>query len=265
MKFIRQFSLLIIPLILFASVGISFSQAPTLQASSSDAETIPSVTIKPSPTPGPSPTPKAGFIKNIARDQKAIWLSPFRLKRADIKWLAPLALTTTALLLTDRETSSWVSRNGSLHNISHYVSFGGSVYATAGFATGLYLIGRTTHDPRAEQTGKLALEALIDTAPVIWVLKNSMGRQRPNAGSGSGRFFAGGRAFPSGHSASAWAVATVVAYEYRHRPLIKYGAFAIAAAISLSRYSGRNHFLGDVFAGSAIGFGIGRFVYVSHH
>jgi len=43
------------------------------------------------------------------------------------------------------------------------------------------------------------------------------------------------------------------------------GAFALAAAISMSRFSGRNHFLGDVFAGSAIGFGIGRYVYATRH
>ena len=47
--------------------------------------------------------------------------------------------------------------------------------------------------------------------------------------------------------------------------LIKYGAFAIATAVSLSRYSGRNHFMSDVLVGSSIGFLIGRFVFKQHH
>ena len=33
---------------------------------------------------------------------------------------------------------------------------------------------------------------------------------------------------------------------------------AAAAAVSVSRYTGRNHFLSDVLVGSALGYGIGR-------
>ena len=265
MKFIRQFSLLIIPLILFGSVSVSFSQTLNPQAAASNAETIPSVAIKPSPTPTPTPTPKVGFFKNVVRDQKAIWLSPFHLKKDDIKWLAPLALTTAGLIATDRKTSAWVDRNGSLPKASRDVSLAGSTYVTGGVVAGFYLIGRATHNRRAQETGVLAAEALLDTAIVTEVLKLATERMRPNDGSGRGLFFKHGSSFPSGHSSSAWAVATVIAYKYKDHPLIKYGAFAIAAAISLSRYSGRNHFLSDVVTGSAIGFGIGRFVYLSHH
>jgi hypothetical protein len=57
----------------------------------------------------------------------------------------------------------------------------------------------------------------------------------------------------------------VIAYEYRKNPFIKYGAFAAATAVSMSRFSGRNHFLSDIVIGGAIGFGIGRFVYKEHH
>ena len=35
--------------------------------------------------------------------------------------------------------------------------------------------------------------------------------------------------------------------------------------MSVSRYTGRNHFLSDVLVGSAIGYGIGRYVYRQHH
>jgi membrane-associated phospholipid phosphatase len=57
----------------------------------------------------------------------------------------------------------------------------------------------------------------------------------------------------------------VVAYEYQNRPLVKFGAYGAAAAIALSRYSGRNHFLSDIVLGSALGFYTGRFVYRTHH
>jgi membrane-associated phospholipid phosphatase len=253
----RQY-LLLIPFILFSWTVLP-AQAPVPQTSP--------VITRLSPTPAQSPiassTPKDNFFKNVGHDQKRIWLSPFHLDRDDVKWLVPFALTATALIATDRKTSALVDRNGSLPAASRDVSFVGSAYATGGAVAGLYLIGRAAHDSRARETGVLAAEALFDTAVVTEILKLAAERTRPNNGSGHGLFFKHGSSFPSGHSASAWSVATVIAYKYKDHPFIKYGAFAAAALVSMSRYSGRNHFLGDIFIGSSIGFGIGR--YVSHH
>ncbi|MGH9931960.1 MAG: phosphatase PAP2 family protein [Pyrinomonadaceae bacterium] len=58
----------------------------------------------------------------------------------------------------------------------------------------------------------------------------------------------------------------MIAREYgHHRPLVQVGAYGLATAVSLSRYTGRNHFLSDVLVGSAMGYGIGRYVYHKHH
>jgi membrane-associated phospholipid phosphatase len=43
------------------------------------------------------------------------------------------------------------------------------------------------------------------------------------------------------------------------------GAYGIASAVSLSRFTGRQHYLSDVLVGSAAGYGIGRYVYRAHH
>ena len=176
-----------------------------------------------------------------------------------------MGLATAALIATDKTTSGWVDRYGSLPGASHGVSDLGSIYATGGTVAGFYLVGSAIHDRRARETGRLSAEALVDTAILTEILKFAAGRKRPDYGSGRGQFFDHGSSFPSGHSSSTWAVATVVSYEYRHHPLIRYGAFAVAAAVSMSRYSGRNHFLSDIAVGSALGYGVGRFVYTSHH
>ncbi|MEP6787169.1 MAG: phosphatase PAP2 family protein [Acidobacteriota bacterium] len=211
------------------------------------------------------PKLKGNFIKNVGHDNKEILLSPFHIKRADLKWLVPLAAATTSLLLTDRYTSSWVSQNGTLAEASHVTGHFGSMYTTAALATGMYFIGRSTDAPRLEETGELSFEALLDTGLVIGVLKHTLGRKKPNDILVGGRFFDGGRSFPSGHSSNAWALATVVAYQYKDRPIIKYGALLAALAISMSRYTGRAHFMSEVLAGSAIGIGTGYFVYQNHH
>ncbi len=40
----------------------------------------------PAPQPSSSPTLEKQFFKNILSDQKAIWTSPFHLKRRDARW-----------------------------------------------------------------------------------------------------------------------------------------------------------------------------------
>ena len=78
-------------------------------------------------------------------------------------------------------------------------------------------------------------------------------------------FFDGGSSFPSGHSIEAWSLATVIASEYHDHRLIQFAAYGMASAVSIARFTGRNHFLSDVLVGSAMGYGIGHYVYRAHH
>jgi membrane-associated phospholipid phosphatase len=225
----------------------------------------------PSPTPEAKPTPslESRFFKNILRDQRAIWTWPFHSGHGEAKWLAPLGLSTAALIATDRYTAGELAENGENQTrlrISRDISQGGSLYTTGGIAATFYLIGRAAKNARARETGLLSAEALIDSVIVDQALKLATQRPRPRVDDASGEFFDRGRSFPSGHATSAWSLATVVAYEYgRHRPLVQVGAYGLAAAVSLSRYTGRNHFLSDVLVGSALGYGVGRYVYRAHH
>jgi membrane-associated phospholipid phosphatase len=219
----------------------------------------------PTPTPTPPPSLERRFFKNIAHDQFSIWTAPFKPHNYEEKWMLPLVLGTAALMTTDRYTSRWVSNRGGLPVISKDVSWAGKAYVTGGVAAAFYLAGRATHNQRARETGILATEALIDTGIVTHVLKFATQRPRPNVDDRSAEFFDGGNSFPSGHSSTVWSVATVISYEYKSNPWIRYGSLGLAAAVSASRYSGRNHFLSDIVAGSAIGFLIGRFVYKDHH
>jgi membrane-associated phospholipid phosphatase len=217
----------------------------------------------------PSPTPKSSlerhFIQNVIRDQGVIWTAPFRPRNYESKWAIPLGLGMAGLIATDRYTSRWVDENGGLPVVSHDVSWFGKAYVTGGIAGAFYVTGRLTHNAKARETGVLAAQALVDTGIVTRVLKVSTQRPRPNVDDGSAEFWDGGDSFPSGHSSTVWSVATVIAYEYKDNPWIKYGAFAAATAVSMSRYSGRNHFLSDIVGGSALGFLIGRYVVHRYH
>ena len=230
------------------------------------------------PDPRATPTPvtthskdslEKKFFSNILADQRSIWTSPFRLNRDDAKWGIPLMISTAALLATDRHTSGSLVTNGdnlSRLRVSNDISQLGAFYTTAGVAAGFYLVGRSTHNPRARETGVLAAEALVNSGIMVQALKLASQRQRPPTDNSSGEFFDGGSSFPSGHAISAWSVATVIAEEYgQHRPLVRIGLYGLATAVSISRFTARKHFLSDALVGSAMGYGIGRFVYHKHH
>lgn len=247
---------------LFVLLFSILSSAQNLPMRSQDSSLVPTPTV--SPTPQQQPSLDKQFFRDILHDQKKIWTSPFRVRSKDAKWSVPLAIGFATLVATDRRTLSFVDRAGSLPIASRYVSNGGA-YGAGGIAAGFYLVGKLTKNRKAQETGLLAAESLIDAGIVTQALKLITQRQRPNDDAGRGRFFTRGNSFPSGHAASVWAVATIVAYEYHDHPIVRYGAFAAATAVSLSRYSGRKHFLSDILVGSAIGFSIGRFVYRTHH
>src|SRR5439155_937905 len=60
-------------------------------------------------------------------------------------------------------------------------------------------------------------------------------------------------------------LATVIANEYHDHRAVEIAAYGLASAVSISRFTGHNHFLSDVLVGSALGYGIGRYVYKTHH
>ncbi|HVS82559.1 MAG TPA: phosphatase PAP2 family protein [Pyrinomonadaceae bacterium] len=221
----------------------------------------------PSPTPQASKTPtlESQFLKNVLRDQEAIWTSPFRLHGRDARWLAPLGLGTAALIATDRSTGDEVAESRGQLNASRIASYAGSAYGVGGIAATFYLFGRAKHNARARETGLLGAEALIDSAIVVTALKEITQRRRPLAATDRGDFFDGGSSFPSGHSIEAWSLAAVIAYEYHDHRWVQVGAYGIASAVSLARFTGSKHYLSDVLVGSAVGYGIGRYVYHTHH
>jgi hypothetical protein len=63
----------------------------------------------PSPTLSPTPSLEREFFKNILRDQKAIWTSPFHLERKDVKWMIPAGIGMGALITTDRITGDEIA------------------------------------------------------------------------------------------------------------------------------------------------------------
>lgn len=212
-------------------------------------------------TSSPQPWTVARILKRLARDQGSIYVAP--LQRANLKWDAAFILGTTALVVTDRHTIGVVSRDN--ENISRNISDVG-LYGTEAAAAGIFFTGLLTDNAHARETGFITGEALLNAYPVYIAMQLIAGRERPDQGAGHGRFFqdhSTNTSFPSGHSMFTWTMAAVIAHEYP-RTWVKILAYTTATAVSMARYTGREHFLSDVALGGFIGYFIGRHIFKLH-
>lgn len=215
--------------------------------------------------PGAEAQPKhsaAGqFLRDIGKDQKAMWSSPFRLNRRQFfTRVAPLAAAAAGLIATDTRTAQWLPNTPDQVLWSKRVAYFGSGYTLA-FLTGGWLIGgKVIHRPEISQVGRNAGEAWVNSILINYALKGMTLRERPDQGDGEGRFWQGGQSFPSGHSMTSWAVAIAVARTPKCPKWLAVTSYGMATVISLSRWSARKHFLSDILVGGVLGGYIGDYV-----
>jgi membrane-associated phospholipid phosphatase len=208
---------------------------------------------------------RRGFVvRNLRRafeDQKQLYLAP--LKPKNLKWDALFLGTTAALLATDRRVMRNIPTDHV--NISHDLALlclGGTGAAVGG----LWLHGIRTGNPHAKETGELTLESLANTFLIYTPMQFIAGRERPDEGTGNGRFWRHGNfntSFPAGHPLFTWAMASVVAHEYPRR-WVKILAYGAAVSVSGARLTGRNHFPSDIWVGSTLGYLIGTHIFHAH-
>lgn len=209
--------------------------------------------------------------KDILHDQKKIWLAPLHIRRGQSPELILAGAITGAVISVDHFVGDAVSSGppGDAHSAANGMGrFSGGQYDLL-VAGGFYAFGRLAGNERARATGVLGTRAVLNTILLTEGLKAITQRSRPSYPNGmplddaEGEFFRGGNSFPSGHSSEAWALAAVVAGQYRHRRWVPWVAYGLATSVALSRIPARKHFPSDVLVGSALGFLVGRYVWKS--
>ena len=204
------------------------------------------------------------FVKNLLLDQKDIWTSPFHMKRSDAKWWLLFGTATGALIATDHWTSRQLPNTNDQTRFSARVSNVGALYTVVPMTAAFYVGGVLTDNAKARETGLMGAEALVDGVVVFEVLKLATQRQRPLTDGGHGQFFHGGDSFPSGHTMAAFALASVVAHEYRDKKVVPVIAYGLATLVGAARFSARKHFASDVVAAGAMGWFVGTYVFETH-
>lgn len=124
------------------------------------------------------------------------------------------------------------------------------LHVAAGFAA--YSIGRTSGSPRLALFGGDLVRAQLLAQGTTQTIKHAVGRTRPD-GSNS-------HSFPSGHTSTMFATATVVQRHFGWKAGIP--AYAAAAYVAAGRVQDQRHYLSDVAFGAALGIVAGRTVTV---
>jgi membrane-associated phospholipid phosphatase len=233
------------------------------------------------PTPSPVPSQPSSavdrpvswklLLPNIISDQGRIWSFPARLVQGQ-SWIPTAAIlgTTAGLVALDPTEASYFRRTSTFHGFNNILTGNATLVGTIVTPASLYVIGLVRKDSKMQRTALLAGEAVADAEIVTTVLKDATKRARP-AGipaqgnlydswfESSGSFLRGNGSFPSGHTITAFSVATVIARRYGNHRWIPYAAYGMAALVGFSRLSLSAHFLSDVFMGGALGYSISRF------
>jgi membrane-associated phospholipid phosphatase len=129
-------------------------------------------------------------------------------------------------------------------------STAGGFRVMAPLTLALFTSGRLAGDGAFRAFSYDATQAVIVNGLYTQVLKSAVGRARPD---GSDRV-----SFPSGHTSTAFAIATVA--ERHHGWKVGVPSYLAASAIGLSRIERNKHYLSDVLAGAALGVITGRTV-----
>ena len=213
------------------------------------------------------------LFPNFLDDQKHIWLFPSQVVRGrDLVPTAAVLGVSGALTVADPIEGRYFRANSETYHTFNK-AFTGTTTTAEIFAVPIafYLVGRVRKDSYAEHTALLSAQAVADVEIPNVILRTSTRRLRPADvpinGNFSDTWFDAGTnplkakgSFASGHAASAFAVATIVARRYSHRRWVPYVAYGAAGLLAFSRVSHEAHFLSDTFFGSAMGYAVGRFV-----
>ena len=227
------------------------------------------------PSPG---VKKETYISRFIRDEVQIWTTPFNLDLKGSLLFAAAIIGTGVLIANDegiykgfknfQAGKPWVDQVGSAG------TFMGDWGVDCGVAGLFFLSGVAFRDKKARETGLMALDTLMHTGLLVQVVKHLAGRQRPSAENGQDYWFGPGAffnrykedsfarydSFLSGHTISAWGLATVIATNYKNTFWVPLACYGLATVVGLTRVTEDTHWLSDVFAGAVLGYVIGKMV-----
>jgi len=211
------------------------------------------------------------YIKSYWTVVKKIPTGPARWKAGEWAAFSGIIVGGAVIYAFDDEIRKWVQRypTHAKDNISKYglEPWGSGLYP-AFLLGGIYIYGWAAKDNRAKQIAMGGAQVFIMTGLTTQIIKHLTHRHRPNQDvPPNPRLWEGPftgwdyTSFPSGHTSTAFALASFISSVYRDKIWVGILSYAVATGVAWSRVYDNNHWPTDVLIGAALGFAIGKTVY----
>ncbi len=228
------------------------------------------------------------YFKSYLLDTRTIFLSPYHWSGKDWWAVSGVVITTGLLSTQDLTVRNYIHNNKVtfIDNLQKYglERWGSGMYSMPAMAL-LYSYGAIAKNDRAKKTSLLAVKGYLVSGLIITPIKHIFHRHRPfQTNSNPDPYIFDGpfshpkqihsiagiiqglkdevsyTSFPSGHTNSVFTVATILATEYKDKPIIPIVAYSIATLTGLSRMEADKHWLSDVFFGASLGYFMGKMI-----
>ena len=231
----------------------AFAQAPVPEGTDTAvATTAPDGASADAQAPSPLVIPQV-----VPTASELVHGNPFKLSAGDFKnFFSPdTARTLTYVSLFAIASAPW-DRQGVNNgfNIPTTLFESGNLIGQVAFQIGAGFatvgVAKATGNKKLAYAGRDIIRAQVLSQTLVQAIKFTVRRERPDASNN--------KSFPSGHSASTWATATVLHRYYGWK--VGAPAYAVGAYVSLARMAWNRHHATDVVMGAGFGIASARTV-----
>ncbi len=210
------------------------------------------------------------FLKSFANDFGRVVIAPKGWDGKDLIKLSALIASGTLIFVFDQDIHQWMQerRSPATDDISSVSEALGHGIFLGSTITALYVTGEIIDNIKLRKIALLSLETWLISGGIVGGMKFLIGRARPHKQETSTTFHPFSfrsryRSFPSGHTASAFAVATMIA-DHSEEFIVDLIAYSLASLAGVSRIHDGAHWASDVFFGAVMGYFISKKIAAWH-
>lgn len=211
--------------------------------------------------PVPSPPPEPALSTRLPDDLRAFASAPLRWRGPEWLRFAGVAATVSVAYHHDDDVRAHFANDGepNYHEVA-------DALPSAFVFGGMWFAAKLAHSEEARFESGMMRRAIVLETIGSEVIKVAFRRKRPGPGVSADHWAGGGLSFPSGHTATAFAIGTVLAEsgDDRHRWLRRVLGYGLGVGTAYQRLNHDAHWLSDTVAGAALGVVTAKFVMRRH-
>jgi membrane-associated phospholipid phosphatase len=219
------------------------------------------------------------YFKSFAKDGRDLLISPSKWDNKDLIIFSTTCVALGGLFTQDAKIQefSQTLRTPTLDSISKYgFEPWGGYYSLSTMAL-FYLHGTIFKNERSKRVSMLGVKTFLLSGILVNFPKRILNRSRPYHGDYPDPMVWNGpippdfeketlkyfykSSFFSGHTTSIFSVATIVASEYRDKPIVPIICYSLASLAGISRIYDNKHWASDIVGGAIFGYAIGKLIY----